>query len=500
MRPPHEPPPRAKRWLEFAALATLLTVSGFLIWRRMSLPDIFEDGYHHWWIGAHWAESGTYVDPMSLMTNGSWLPGYYPLVAGLYSLAGWGALDLLRWIGLAASLITLLLVYGMARRHGLAAGLFAALFFGVAIQTSLIGSMAVPEPLVVLAMTGGVYLLWFSRWSREEIRYALAAALFLAAAILRYEAWLAVSLLPIHAWFLDRPRFRVFALTALPSFVFMALWAVALLPGGLLPAIVVGQTAREAQNQLLLGTIPANPWDRFGWFWFGNYAAGLLPLFVLGPAYMVCRLRREYPTWLSLGLFAGVTALVVGGLGTGSYRYVAIAVPFVAVAAGRAVQGIAHILLRLSRPSLARVAVAGLLIALVVASAANTAWITPKLDSVGLLNAPLERAGVWISQQPWDEGKRLLSDSPIATYYSRVDPALAWSSWWLPSNRTDALMILRAQYEYIVFVNVSYYPLHQLFPELANGTSSTDFVLVYNANAWEEEYGAKAVYVYTPRP
>src|SRR3970040_888677 len=150
--------------------------------------------------------------------------------------------------------------YGMARRHVLSAGLFASLFFGVAIQTSLIGSMAVPEPLVVLAMTGGVYLLWFSRWSREEIRYALAPPPLLRAAILRYEAWLAVSLLPIHAWFLDRPRFRVFALTALPSFVFMALWAVALLPGGLLPAIVVGQTAREAQNQLLLGSIPANPW------------------------------------------------------------------------------------------------------------------------------------------------------------------------------------------------------------------------------------------------
>ncbi len=465
----------------------------------MSQLDIFEDGYHHWWIGARWAETGTYMDPMSMMTNGNWLPGYYPLVGSLYLLADWQALAALRVVSLASSLATLLLVYLMARPAGRIAALMAGLFLALSIQDALIGSMALPESLVVLAVVASVYLLFSARRPRARVRYFAAGLLLLLAVALRYEAWVVAAVLPVYGWIERRSEFRRLLFVALPAWAFAIAWAILLLPLGSLPAIVFGQTAREAQNQITLGNAPSTPWGRWWWFWFENYGIGLLPLFILGPAYMVLRQRREFGTWLSLLLFAGVSIIVAGGLGTGSYRYVSIAVPFVAVAAGKMT---AALLRRVPRfAGRATPAVASLAaVLLVAASIANTAWITPKLDSIGQLNAPVQRAGAWVSEQPWPAGKNLLSDSPIATYYSNVDPAHAWSSWWLPGNRTEALRVLRSEYAYVIFVNVSYYPLRELFPELQRGADTPDFVLAYNPNGWEEQYGAKQVFVYAVRP
>jgi len=363
--------------------------------------------------------------------------------------------------------------------------------------------MALPEPIAVLAVTASIYLLFFARRPAPRVRHIAAALLLLLAVTLRYEAWLVAALLPVYGWVERRAEFRRLVLVALPAWIFAIAWVLVLLPLGSLPAIVFGQTAREAGNQIALGNEPGTPWGRLWWFWFDNYGAGLLPLFLLGPAYMVVRQRREFGTWVSLLLFAGVTVMVGAGLGTGSYRYVAIAVPFVAVGAGRMTAA----LLRRAGRALARAGpragpaiVAVLAGALVVASVANTAWITPRLDGVGQLNAPLERAGVWVSEQPWPAGKKLLSDSPIAAYYSNVDPRDVWSSWWLPANRTQALEVLRSEYAYVIFVNVSYYPLRTLFPELQRGATTPDFTLAHDPNGWEQQYGAKQVYVYEVRP
>ncbi len=487
-----------RRRIVFAALLAPLAVAAYLRVTRMSLLDIFEDGYHHWWIGGHLAETGAYLDPMSKMTEGNWLPGYYPIVATVYSAARWGAVDILRWASLAASLATVWAIFRATRPHGLLAAFVAALFYALTIQASLIGSMAIPEPIVVLAVFLAAYLLYSSAWASERRRLLIASLLLLVAATLRYEAWAAVALVPFHAWTVRRDFVRKSWWAVAPSAAFALAWVLFLLPQGALPSIVLGQTAREAQNQITLGNLLSTPWDRWWNFWFNNYAIGLLPLYVFGPGYMLLRQRREYGTWLALGLFMGVSVLVSAGLGTGSYRYVAIAVPFIAVSAGRAASALVLRIPKIGpapRPWLVGAAVG----IIVVASVANTAWITPRVDSVGQLHDPLRRAGMWISEQPWPAGKRLLSDSPIAAYYSHVDPALAWSSWWLPSDRSEAVALLRSEYAYVVFVNVSYYPLAQLFPELRGGANTTDFTLAYNPNGWELQYGAKEVFVYQVR-
>ncbi|HYS72244.1 MAG TPA: hypothetical protein VEM95_07455, partial [Thermoplasmata archaeon] len=459
----------------------------------------------HWWIAAHLARTGLYVDPMSLMTQGSWLPGYYPVGAALFDLFNWGALDALRWISLAASLGTLVLVFLVARPRGLLAAGFAGLFYALVIQDALVASMALPESLVVVCVFGGAYLLFRENPFRGRTKLVATSLLLLAAVSLRYEAWVAVALLPMWAWRMRQTWLRTSFLVVSPSAFFALAWILVLLPMGFLPSIVFGQTAREAQNQIALGTLPTNPLARVWTFWFDNYAVGLLPMFLVGPAYMIVRERGDYGTWLALAMFLGVTALVGLGGGTGSYRYLAIAVPFLAVSSGRGVDALLrrapHLIPRVrGSPRAARVVIAAAALALVAASAANAAWITPRLDGIGQLNNPVRRAGEWIAAHPMPDGASLLSDSPIATYYAHVDPARAWSSWWLPDNRTDALAVLKADYAYVVFVNVSYYPLRLLFPELAAGRDTADFTLAFDPNGWELQYGAKAVYVYAPRP
>lgn len=485
-------------------LAALLVVSGYLRLRRFGLLDIFEDGYHHWWIGGHLAQTGLYVDPFSRMTNGSWLPGYYPLMAVAYDAAGWGALAGMRAVSLVASLATLVLVFLVARRRGLLAATFAGLFYALVIQDALIASMALPESLAVLAVFAAVYLLFAATRGTERMRWIAASLLLLAAGTLRYEAWLAAALLFFFVWRVRKASLRNAVLLVLPAALFALLWILVLLPAGGLPSIVFGQTAREAQFEISRGGLAADPLTRLAVFWGANFGYGLVPLFVLGPGYMLVRQRREFGTWLSLALFAGVSVLVAGGVGTGSYRYTTLAVPFLCVSAGFAVAALLRRVPRL-HPKLRRNAVArGAVVAacaglLIAASVANTAWITPQLDSIGQLSNPLERAGKWIAAHPPPNGTLVLSDSAVATYCAHVDPAHVWSSWWLPANRTEALATLRAQYAYVVFVNVSYYPLVQLFPELAGGQNTPDFRLAYDPNGWELQYGAKLVYVYAPQ-
>ena len=484
--------PRVAEWL---ALVGIIGVAAFLRVRRMSLLDIFEDGYHHWWIGGYWAETGLYLDPFSKMTQGNWLPGYYPIVSAFYSVSGREAMIALRSVSLIASLTTIFFIYLVARKHGTISALSAAFFQGLVIEDALIGSMATPESLVALLFVVVVYLLWHCELGTERTRSTLAATLLLVASTLRYEVWVAAVLIPIYGWLFARPRFPSLLLVSLPSLAFMALWTAALSPSGFLPQIVFGQTAREAGNEISLGVIADTPYGRLWGFWVKDYAAGLFPLYFLGPAYMIVRLRREFTTILALVLFAAVSVIVATGLGTGSYRYLVIVVPFLSLAAGRAVgRLISRLAQRWPRPGMT--AVGAVLALLVVACVANTIWITPSLDGLGTLHAPLARAGIWISDQPWPEGRNLLSDSPVATYYSKVDPAHAWSSFWLPDNRTEALLVLKASYAYVLFVNVTYYPLTKLFPELETGSSTTDFLLVYDPNSWELQYGAKQVFVY----
>jgi len=111
---------------------------------------------------------------------------------------------------------------------------------------------------------------------------------------------------------------------------------------------------------------------------------------------------------------------------------------------------------------------------------------------------PLKRAGEFVSTLPIVEGKILISESPIAAYYSGYPPDHILGSRWLPDNRTAALSFLKENAAYVVYMGVPYYKMRVLFPELQNGTSTQDFGLLYDAGG--REIGTHAIFVYEVLP
>src|SRR2546422_160707 len=107
---------------------------------------------------------------------------------------------------------------------------------------------------------------------------------------------------------------------------------------------------------------------------------------------------------------------------------------------------------------------------------------------------PLEEAGLFVQSLPHDPSRILLSESPIAAYFSGYQPSEILGSRWLPNNRSAALSFLKASAQYVVYMGVPYYRLRILFPELQNGTNTPDFRLLYDAGGLQ--IGTHAVYVY----
>jgi hypothetical protein len=111
---------------------------------------------------------------------------------------------------------------------------------------------------------------------------------------------------------------------------------------------------------------------------------------------------------------------------------------------------------------------------------------------------PLARAGQYVRTLALPEGKILLSESPIAAYFSGYPPDRILGSRWLPDNRSVALAFLKSTTAYVVYMGVPYYKLRMLFPELQNGASTADFQLLYDAGG--QQAGTHAVFVYGIRP
>ena len=101
---------------------------------------------------------------------------------------------------------------------------------------------------------------------------------------------------------------------------------------------------------------------------------------------------------------------------------------------------------------------------------------------------------MYVSTLPLPEGKILISESPIAAYFSGYAPDRILGSRWIPDNRSQALLFLKTNAAYIVYMGVPYYRLRTLFPELQNGSSTPDFTLLFDAGGVQP--GTHAVFVY----
>jgi len=497
-------PPAVASLVGFALLAL---VAGYLRWVRGTLLDPFEDAYQHWWIAGYMLETGQYYDSFSAMTRGNWLPLYDFWTAGLLRIFGMHSMEMLKATSVLFSLGTMALVYKVARTHSRGAAWAAAGFFAFTPSAILAGSMALPEAATGLALIGGYYLLFRSGMAAKW-RHPLAALALTAAVALRYEAWLFVVLM--LAYFLANRRARIsrgdLLLVATPAILFMATWLLFTSRWGFLPDIIIAQTSVDPNYKASIGALAPLP-ETLADFWSGYLTLSVL-VTGIGTAYAIKALRREFLAFALLAFYAAEVAWTALGFGNPSVRYMYVTVPGLSVLAGMAVSGVAHQLRatavrRTDTPRAHRAGVAvaiALLLVVVGGTVLDARAITYPDQPPGLFMQAMERAGLFLRDRALPDGKVLVTESPIAAFLSGYPPGRMVGSTGLPDNATDAAAWLQENAAYLVVVTVPWYRLRTLFPYLADGVSTSQFRLLYDATGPEYELGGHRVLVFEVLP
>ncbi len=504
---------RISRWATPPAVASLVgflalgAVAGYLRWVRGTLLDPFEDAYQHWWIAGYMLQTGQYFSSFSAMTHGNWLPLYDFGVAGLMQALGVHIMDAIKATSLAFSLATMALVYRIARRHSVGAAWAATGFFAFTPSAILAGSMGLPEAATGLALIAGYYLLFFGT-AGERWRYPLAAAALVVAVALRYEAWLFVGLM--LAYFLVRKPERVrrgdLLLVATPALLFMAVWLLFTSRWGFLPDIIIAQTSVDPSYKAAIGALPPL-FSLLAGFWSGYVTLSIL-VTAIGTVYAVKAVRKDFLAFALLVFYAAEVAWASLGYGDPSVRYLYVTVPGLAVLAGMGVSDISRYARRAatrrtdSAPARRAgvVLAVGLVVLVVGGSVFDAQAITYPAQPPDLFTAAMERAGLFLRNETLPPGKLLVSESPIAAYLSGFPPGQMVGSTLLPDNATAAARWLQANASFLVVVTVPWYRLRTLFPYLADGVSTPEFRLLYDASGPEYDLGAHRVLVYEVLP
>jgi 4-amino-4-deoxy-L-arabinose transferase-like glycosyltransferase len=469
--------------------------SGFL--------DPFEDGYQNWWISANLASTGQYWDRHSMMTQGNWLPLYHFFGSGVLEIAGLRSMSALKDANIALSTLTSLLVFFVARKRGPLIALAATSFFTFNFIDVVVSGWATGESLATFLVLLGYAMLFQFNGIRSR-RFWIAGIALALAVMVRYEAWLVVGLLIVFLLFARRcdRTTRTMFVTILPALAFMLGYFAYSTQWGFLPSIIINQTSTDLRYQLSIGTQPT-PAAVLGRWWTGY--VGFFPLVLpMGAGYSMLRFRRDFGSWIVVALWGFVTAYTLVLFGNPSFRYVMISVPFLSLFAAFALASVAHRLGhrghqdpagKVRRTLIVTLAGAVLLSATLFPSMAAS-W-GPGFPTSQTME-PLVRAGEYVSTLALPGGKILVSESPIAAYFSGYPPDRILGSRWLPENRSAALAFLKSTTAYLIYMGVPYYKLRVLFPEMQNGATTVDFELLYDAGGTQA--GTHAVFVYRMRP
>ena len=465
--------------LSFCAVLLLLTAQ---------MPEPFEDGYAHWLIAANLASTGHLQDPLFGMQD-SWLPGYHLLAGAVLSMFGLWSLVSLKVLGALIGLATLACVYGLARNRRQARLTTALLVLNpVFLFTS--GSTVV-EPLLTALLTGAAL-------AAVRGRTKVAALLALLACLTATKAWIwigATALVVVLEVAATRFRARGIEIQR-PHRVPAIAWtapAIALLiflQLGFAPAgNSLARGSLEVFSATARGSLPDGAMGRlveltstFGLAALPLFALGLVGLMALArsPASPSDRARLRFihvPALLYLG---AVVALVTSGAYTGSHRYLYPALPALALLAAAA----------LDRHAAAIRTVA------VAASGLFAIAFLPVFASFASDNAGLISAGQAASGAPGV----LITDSPVAAYYSHKRPADITGSQSLPSGRADAIAWMAAHHvTVLVLEDISYYRATAVFPDLAAGQVGTPFASLGDQKSYQVPNG-KPVYAYKVGP
>jgi cellulose synthase/poly-beta-1,6-N-acetylglucosamine synthase-like glycosyltransferase len=459
----------------------LLVLPAAVLAAVAQLPDPFEDSYQHWLMAATLAQTGHLRDPLFGMQD-TWLPGYQLLAAGALRVTGLWSLWSLKLLNVGLGLVTLVLVYRLAgsrRRGRLAMALLALnpIFL-------LTATTAVAEPLLVASLLGAVAAL-------RRGKAWVAALLAVIACLTGTKAWLwllALAAVLLVGW-ARTPRWT-------PLRQRLAWVAPALVLAGLLQATLgfasnsAARGALEAASAASRGSLPATGTARGAQFvWYLVVAS--LPILLLAPLGLATTLRGargagqadggegmllrvlHLPSLLYL---ASVTALVTAGLYSGSHRYYYPALPALALLAAAALD-------RYAAPIAA--------VAIATAGVVAIAFV-PIFSGLAADNRGLVAAGRAASPLPG----ALVTDSPVAAYWSHKPPTDIYGSRQLPLDPVQASAWLRArQVGGVVSEDIDYYRLGAVFPGLPLGRAQSGFQLLGDQSGYNVA-GGKRVFVY----
>ena len=472
-----------------APVLGLMSVCGLLLLLSAQLSEPFEDGYAHWLVAANLASTGLLKDPLFGMQD-TWLPGYHVLAAAVLKLFGLWSLGALKMLGASMGVATLACVYALApnaRQARLAVALLA--LNPVFLFTS--GS-AVVEPLMTALLTAGAL-------AAVRGRMKLAALLAALACVTATKAWIWIgaivifvvaeqalkwSPVPLSRGVLvgrQRPRRAAAFAWAIP-----AVALVLLLQLGFAPAShSLARGSVEVLSATARGSIPGDAVGRLIEL-TGGFGLAALPLFALGAVGLVLALHNGRPqeraTFRFLHLpalvyLAAVVVLVTIGAYTGSHRYLYPALPALALLAAAALDR------HTAAVRLAAVSAGGLL----------AIGFIPVFAGFASDNAGLVAAGKAARSSPGV----LITDSPVAAFYSGKQPADLAGSQNLPASRAQAITWMAAnRVTEVVVEAISYYRADVIFPDLAAGTPSPPFVPLGDQRTYQVPSG-KAVYAYS---
>jgi hypothetical protein len=455
----------------------LLGLCGVLLLFAAQIPEPFEDGYGHWLIAANLASTGHLQDPLFGMED-TWLPGYHVLAAAVLHTFGLWQLGALKALGALLGVVTLACAYALApnvRQARLAVVLLA--LNPVFLFTS--GS-AVAEPLLTALLTAGAL-------AAVRGRLKLAAVLGALACLTATKAWIWIAAVA-GVVALDLLRRRSALRRPLPAIAW-AVPAIALLVFlqlGFAPAShSVARGSLEVASATARGSIPAAALARVGEVVL-NLGLAALPLFAFGliglwTVFRDATSARERTALPFLHIpalvyLAAVFGLVAAGAYTGSHRYLYPALPALALLTATALD---------RHRGLVRVAT-------VAASGLLALGFLPVFLGFAAQNAGLVAAG----KAAAGRSGVLVTDSPVAAFYSRKPPVELAGSRNLPGDREQAIAWLRMKgVTELVLEDISYYRATVAFPDLAAGTASRPFTPLGDQSRYQVTSGKK-VYAY----
>jgi cellulose synthase/poly-beta-1,6-N-acetylglucosamine synthase-like glycosyltransferase len=479
---------RALVRMQLAAPAlVLLSLCGLLLFIAAQMPEPFEDGYAHWLVAANLAATGAVQDPLFGMQD-TWLPGYHVLAAGVLHVFGLWQLGALKFLGALLGLATLACVYALApngRQGRLAVALLA--LNPVFLFTS--GSTVV-EPLLTTLLSGAAL-------AAVRGRTKLAGLLALLACATATKAWIWIG--AVLVFVVLETSLRRFTLrfdrgpsgqrrwrTPAVAWAVPAIALLVFLQFGFAPAThSVARGSIEVASATARGSLPSGALGRLLEL-TGTFGLAALPLFAFGLVGLVLAIRRqasaggpETVRFLyvpALVYLAAIVGLVTAGAFTGSHRYLYPALPALALLAAAALDRHAPV---------ARLAT-------VAAGALLAVAFIPVFASFAANNSGLVAAGRAAGGSPG----MLVTDSPVAAFYSGKSPTQITGSRVLPTDRVQAVDWMRSHnVTVLVLEGISYYRATLLFPDLAAGTANPPFESLGDQR-WYRVSSGKPVYAY----